>query len=150
MLDFSKKVPNVFSYKDCEITDGKTKEFVKRPFALISIGNENLDIGALIDTGSDKTISYMYPFGKMLGLNPETIKTPKVPIKGLFGGGEAWPIPMDIWIGDRKFNIPIYWLDKTYNLVTDNYPVILGRKTIFDNYDVIFCQKDMKVYFYSR
>ena len=68
MLDYSKQEPVIFPYKEWEIKTGNSKEIVKRPIALVGLGTQNIKMSALIDSGSDKTISYLYPFGKILGI----------------------------------------------------------------------------------
>ena len=35
-------------------------------------------------------------------------------------------------------------------LIVIGVKIILGRKIIFDNFDVIFCQKEKKIYFYKK
>ena len=150
MLDFSKKEPIVFPYKEWEIKKDKSKEIVKRPIALVSLGKQRLQMAGLIDSGSDRTISYLYPFGQMLGVRVEDFEGEPEPIQGLFGNGSAWASHMDIWIGKYRLNVPIYWLTNKYDTDRCNYNLILGRRIIFDNFDVVFSQKDNKVYFYKK
>ena len=57
MLDYSNKEPVIFPYKDWEIKTGGSKEIVKRPIALVGLGSQNFKMSALIDSGSDKTMS---------------------------------------------------------------------------------------------
>ena len=57
---------------------------------------------------------------------------------------------MDLWIGEHRLNVPVYWLTIPYDFRTCNYNMILGRKIIFDHFDVVFCQKEKKVYFYYK
>jgi len=148
MLDYSKEDPVIFPYKECYIEVNKQKELVWRPLALVSLKHENFYMNALIDSGSDKTISYIEPFGKVLGINVEDFEGEPQELRGLTGSGAAWPKHMDMWIGKHRLNIPIFWLTKPYNIKQD-YQMILGRKIIFDNFDVVFRQKEKKVYFYK-
>lgn len=150
MLDFSNKTPIIFPYKDSEIKKGKEREIVKRPMALVSLGKQKLQMAGLIDTGSDKTISYLYPFGQMLGVNINDFEGEPEPIDGLFGSGSAWASHIDLWIGKYRLNVPVYWLTNPYDPKRCNYSLILGRKIIFDNFDIVFCQKEKKVYFYRK
>ena len=69
---------------------------------------------------------------------------------GLFSEGAAWPCHTDLWIGKHRLNVPIYWITKPYDTDKCNYSLILGRKIIFDNFDVVFRQKEKKVYFYRK
>ena len=151
MLDFSNKKPIIFPYKEWEVKTGNSIEKVKRSIALVSLGNNRqLQIAALIDTGSDKTVSYLYPFGQMLGVNPANFEGEPDQIGGLFTKGSAWANHMDLWIGEHRLNVPIFWLTQKYDPHECNYSMILGRKVIFDNFDVVFCQKESKVYFYKK
>ena len=89
----------------------------------------------------------MDPFGYNLGIGDDFEGEPDE-IRGLTGTDKAWAKHVDIWIGEHRFNVPVYWLVRKFNRETD-YPMILGRKIIFDNFDVVFRQKEKKVYFYK-
>lgn len=149
MLNFSKRKAIIFPYKECEITIGNQKEKVFRPLALVGIYKKNLTMNALIDTGSDRTISYLYPFGKSFGVNIDDFEGEPEEISGLFSGGTAFAKHMDVWMGDHYFNIPIHWLTQPFS-IKNNYQMILGRKIIFDHFDIVFRQKEKKVYFYHK
>ncbi len=149
MLDYSKKEPIVFPYKLCEITTKNGKEKVLRPIALIKIGKKKIQMAGLIDSGSDKTVSYAYPFGKLLGVLDDIEGEPES-IGGLFSKGSAWPCHTDLWIGQYRLNVPVYWLTTPYDPKECNYNLILGRKIIFNNFDVVFCESEGKVYFYKK
>lgn len=113
MLDYSKEKPIIFPYKKCYIEVNKQKELVWRPLAMVSVKSLNFSMSALIDTGSDKTISYLNPFGKQFGVNEEDFEGEPEELRGLTGKGTAWPKHMDIWIGTHRFNIPIILVNKT-------------------------------------
>ena len=81
MLNYSKEEPIIFPYKLCEIKTKNNKEMVLRPIALIKLGKKQIQMAGLIDTGSDKTVSYAFPFGKMLGILDEIEGEPE-PIGG--------------------------------------------------------------------
>lgn len=149
MLDYSKKKSVIFPYKECIVQTKNTKEKVYRPMALIGIKNKNFTMPALIDTGSDKIISFMQPFGEQLGVTMDDFEGEPDTLRGLFGEGTAWAKHMDIWIGQHRFNIPIFWLTRPFDIESD-YQMILGRKIIFDNFDVVFRQKEKKVYSYFK
>ena len=55
-----------------------------RPMALIGIKKENFKMNALIGTGSDRTISFMDPFGYRLGVGDDLEGEPDT-IRGLSG-----------------------------------------------------------------
>jgi len=149
MLNYSKETPIIFPYKKVYIEVNKQKELVYRPLALINVKFPYFSMNALIDSGSDKTISYMEPFGKMLGVNIEDFEGEPEELNGLTGSGKAWPKHMPIWIGPHRLNIPIFWMTKPYNIRTD-YQMILGRKILFNNFDIIFREREKKVYFYKK
>ncbi|MBW2974889.1 hypothetical protein KY366_04185 [Candidatus Woesearchaeota archaeon] len=151
MLDFSHKEPIIFPYKDWEVKTGNSKEKVTRPIALVSLGSKKqIQMAALIDTGSDKTVSYLHPFGQMLGVNVNDFEGEPDQIGGLFTKGYGWSKHIELWIGRYRLNVPVFWLTQKYDPNECNYSMILGRKIIFDNFDVVFCQKEKKVYFYKK
>lgn len=149
-LDYSKEKPIVFPYKEFEITTSTGKEKIWRPLALVGLTRKNFRFDALIDTGSDKTISWLDPFAHKLGLADEFDEgEPQEMIKGLFGEGSAWYNHTPLWIGEHQLNIPIYWLTQEYDM-KKGYQIILGGKIIFDNFDVIFRKREKSVYFYKK
>lgn len=147
-LDFSKKKPIIFPYKETETVISGKIEKVFRPLALVGVKQENFKMSALIDTGSDRTISFMDPFGYQLGFGDDLEGEPDE-LRGLSGTEPAWPKHGDIWIGEYRFNIPIFWLTRKFKIEED-YEMVLGRKIIFDNFDIVFRQKEKKVYFYKK
>lgn len=149
-LDYSGEEPIIFPYKEFEITTSKGKEKIWRPLALVGLTRKNFRLDALIDTGSDKTISWLNPIAHRLGLADQFDEgEPTETIKGLFGDGSAWYDHVQLWIGDHQLNVPIYWLTQEYS-IDKGYQIILGGKIIFDNFDVIFKKKGKKVYFYKK
>jgi len=149
MLDFSKKNPLIFDYKPSIVKTRQSKEIIKRPLMIVKVGKRKVEMPALIDSGSDKTISFLKPFGNLLGIDIDDFEGEPDTLSGLFGSGPAWPKHIDIWIGEYRFNIPIFWLTKPFNIESD-YQMIVGRKVIFDNFDIVFCQKEGKIYFYKK
>ena len=147
-LDYSKQKPIVFPYKPHDIFISGKLERVLRPMALVGVMKENFKMNALIDTGSDRTISFMDPFGYRLGVGDDLEGEPDT-IRGLSGEEKAWPKHVDVWIGEHRLHVPIFWLTRPFRIQQD-YEMILGRKIIFDNFDVVFRQKEEKVYFYKR
>lgn len=145
-LDYSNRKPVIFPYKPHEtIVSGKL-ETVLRPMALVGIKRQNFKMNALIDTGSDRTMSFLDPFGYLLGVGDDLNGEPDE-IRGLSGTESAWASHIDIWIGEHRLNIPIFWLTRKFRIKED-YEMILGRRIIFDNFDVIFRQHEKKVYFF--
>ncbi|MBW2984689.1 hypothetical protein KY361_06225 [Candidatus Woesearchaeota archaeon] len=115
----------------------------------VKVGKSKIGLSALIDTGSDKTISFMKPFGNWLGIDTDDFEGEPDELNGLFSSGPAWPKHTDLWIGDYRFNVPIFWLTKPFDIESD-YQMVIGRKVIFDNFDIVFRQKEKKVYFYPN
>ncbi|MBI2655137.1 hypothetical protein HYX06_01805 [Candidatus Woesearchaeota archaeon] len=70
-MRYSEKEAVIFPYKEWEILIGNKKEKVWRPLALVGISKKNFKIEALIDTGSDRTISFLDPFGYNLGIGDD-------------------------------------------------------------------------------
>ncbi|HLF53841.1 MAG TPA: hypothetical protein VI544_01555 [Candidatus Nanoarchaeia archaeon] len=147
-LDYSKKKPVVFPYKLHDIVISGKLERVLRPMALVGVKKENFKMNALIDSGSDRTISFLDPFGYQLGVGDELEGEPDE-LRGLTGTEKAFPKHVDIWIGEHRLNIPIFWITRPFK-INEDYEMILGRKIIFDNFDVLFRQKEKKVYFYKQ
>ena len=115
--------------------------------AFVGVKKENFKMNALIDSGSDRTISFLNPFGYQLGVGDELEGEPDE-LRGLSGTEKAFPKHIDIWIGSCRLNVPIFWITRPFK-INEDYEMILGRKIIFDNFDVIFKQKEQKVYFYK-
>src|SRR3989344_9390423 len=148
VVDYSEKVPIIFPYKECEIFISGKLEKVLRPLALVGLTSKNIKFDALIDSGSDRTISFLDPFGYELGIGDELEGEPDE-LRGLTGTEKAFPKHVDIWIGEHRLNIPIFWITRPFK-INEDYEMILGRKIIFDNFDVLFRQKEKKVYFYKQ
>ena len=148
VVDYSEKVPIIFPYKECEIFISGKLEKVLRPLALVGLTSKNIKFDALIDSGSDRTISFLDPFGYELGIGDDLSGEPDE-IGGLSGSEPAWPIHIDLFVGNRRLNVPVHWLTRKFDVQKD-YPVILGRKIIFDYFDVVFRQKEKLIYFYKR
>ena len=97
----------------------------------------------------DQLISWLDPLGYSLGIGDDFEGEPTDKLKGLFGEGHAWCKHASIWIGDVHLNISIYWVTQKYDIERD-YQMILGRKIIFEHFDVIFKQKEKLVYFFKH
>ena len=120
---------------------------VLRKMVVVGVKKQNFKMNALIDTGSDRTISFLNPFGYQFGVG-DTIEGEPDELRGLTGTEKAFPTHMDIWIGEHRLNVPIFWVTRPFK-INEDYEMILGRKIIFDNFDVLFRQKEKKVYFYK-
>ena len=129
-LDYSKQEPIVFPYKFHEIVISGKLEKVLRPMALVGVKRANFKMNALIDTGSDRTISFLNPFGYRFGVGDDIEGEPEE-VRGLSGTEKAFPKHIDIWIGEHRLNVPIFWLTKPFK-INEDYEMILGRKIIFD------------------
>ncbi|MBI1935878.1 hypothetical protein HYS31_05545 [Candidatus Woesearchaeota archaeon] len=147
VLDYSDKKPIVFPYKYHDIVISGKLERVLRPMALVGVKRQNFKMNALIDSGSDRTVSFLEPFGYQLGVGDEIEGEPDE-LRGLSGTEKAFPKHIDLWIGDHRLNVPIFWIARPFK-INEDYEMILGRKIIFDNFDVIFKQNEKKVYFYG-
>ena len=148
-LDYSNKEPIIFPYKEFEITTSKGKEKIWRPLALVGLTRKDFRFDALIDTGSDKTISWLQ-LAQKLGLAEKFDEgEPTEMLKGLSGEVPAWYNHASIWIGEHRLNVPMYWITQEYTM-DKGYQIILGGKIIFDYFDVVFRKSEKKVYFYKK
>ena len=150
MFNLSNQEPIIFHYKKCFIknSNGEDEE-VWRPLAHISIGKRKVGMTALIDTGSDKTLSYLKPWGELVGFDLDEYEGEPEEIRGLCGSTKAWSKHTDLWIGDHLFNVPIYWIVDPFDQKSE-YQMILGRRNIFNHFHIIFDEGDKKVYFYHK
>ncbi len=147
-LDYSKKEPVIFPYKQHDIIISGKLERVLRPMALVGVKRKNFKMNALIDSGSDRTICFLDPFGYQLGVGDDLEGEPDE-LRGLSGTEKAFPKHIDIWVGEHRLNVPIFWIVRPFK-INEDYEMILGRKIIFDNFDIVFRQKEKKVYFYKK
>ncbi len=95
----------------------------------------------------DRTICFINPFGYQLGIGDDIEGEPEE-LRGLTGTEKAFPKHIDIWIGEHRLNVPVFWLTRPFK-INEDYEMILGRKIIFDNFEGVFKQKESKVYFYK-
>lgn len=103
----------------------------------IAYGLINKKFNALLDSGADycllpKTV------GTELGL-----KLPEKSSGTSLGVGGQVPvkhIKLDLKLGSYKLKIIFAWF-----YTQDNIPVIIGRKGIFDQFNIDFCQKENKI-----
>ena len=117
---------------------------IKRPVAEIflkSKSSEWLKIHPYIDSGADTTL---IPFstGEFLGLTYKESEVVK--IGGLIGTTKAIRKKVTVKIGEVEFILNVTWA------LTESVPALLGRKDVFDKFDVTFKQKDGIVIFEER
>ncbi len=118
------------------------------------------DFDALIDSGSDITLSYE-SFGRQLGID---FDDPKVRRKSEQQSG--WPfedqisglaeapipvyvVPVHMLINGQESLISMRWLRMPFNPETD-LPVILGQDSAFSLFDIHFSRRQMKFFFNDK
>ncbi|SRR3989338_10914249 len=141
MLDFSKKIPIISEYMQLRL---RSKDAL-RPAALIGLGNS--DIPALVDTGSDRTLCFLEPFGRKDGILLEDFEGEPEVLHGMFGSGFAWERVITFEFGGKEYTLPVLWLTQRYDPESD-YPLILGRDFL-SKFDIVLRPKEGKVYFYE-
>jgi len=152
MLNYNFKENLSLDYTEYEINKGKGKEKVLRPMVLASINKKIPSYPALIDSGSDKTISYLEPFGESWGISIDNFEGEPEEISPLSS------IPLlariayfDVFIGDIYcVNLPVHFLIKKFDEKKDNYPIILGRNIFFKEFDILFRERENKVYLFKN
>lgn len=147
------------SFKYQKFPSGKP-EAAFRPMIKVSFAINNQPIqpafDALIDSGSDKTISYeMFAYflgiafsnkklkenvdslgwefnSEIEGLGPEPIKVYKTPVDMIINGKIIK-------------NVQMHWLRLPFKAATD-FPVMLGQDTIFEAFDIHFSKRQFKFF----
>ena len=122
---------------------GKLKEFVYRPVADIEIlGNDGLwyYVTAYIDSGADISL-IPYSLGLSMGFKMSAQRI--IELEGV--GGKA--IPITVIKTKVKFSESlIYDVEVGWALI-DGVPILLGRHTIFDKFNITFKEKEGKIIF---
>lgn len=127
----------VFHYKPEE---GIRHEIVKRPVADVWFkkGNRWIEAHPYIDSGADVTLIPL-SLGKFIGFLMENEKIEEI-------GGIRGSVPViyknwQVKIGDKILDILLAWA------LTDEVPPLLGRKDIFDAFEITFNQKKETIIF---
>lgn len=127
-----------FDYRQEQLRSG---EVIFRPVAKIYLPrfeNEWIAQYFYVDSGADYTL-IPYQMGKFLGL--EKIASEVKEIGGIGGviGVRFALVPLRI--GTHQFNCTIAWAQ------IEHVPFLLGRKNIFEHFDITFCQRKKKTIF---
>lgn len=153
MLNYNNREVLPLKYTEHEINgrDGR-KEKVLRPMVLASIKGKNPSSPALIDSGSDKTISYLEPWGKLWDIDIEDFEGEPVDISPLGHSKlKARVGNFDVYIGEKyQINLPVYFLIEPYDDKYDNYPIILGRNVFFEKFDILFRDREKMIYLFKN
>jgi hypothetical protein len=127
-----------FEYKEERL---RTGEIIFRPVAkayLLRSKNEWIAEYFYVDSGADFTI-IPYQMGKFLKLDKSASEIKEI---GGIGGNVAArfaSIPMKI--DDHEFDCTLAWIQ------IERVPFLLGRETIFDNFEITFQQRKRKTIF---
>ncbi len=123
----------IFRYKK-EFLDqhGNT---IKRPIADIFIQSTNgewIEFHPYIDSGADVTLIPL-SLGKLLGfkINEKAIEH----IGGIHGSVPVIYLMKTLQIGDKQLQAAVAWA------LVEEVPPLLGRRDVFDHFDVLFQQK---------
>ena len=122
----------------------RTGEVILRPVAKVHIlrgMGEWISHYFYIDSGADFTV-VPYRAGRFLGLEPVASEVSEMGgIGGVVGARFA---TVRVKVGDYEFDCVIAWAQ------LEHVPFLLGRKDVFDRFDVTFRQKDRKTAFAWR
>jgi len=127
-----------FQYKKEIDKDGAS---VWRPVAdvwLPTSTNDWIELHPYIDSGADITL-VPYSFGKLLGF--KKVFARKQRIGGIGGHIEIITVKWKIKIGEKVMNADIGWAQ------SENVPALLGRQNIFDEFEILFRQKEKEILF---
>ena len=106
------------------------------------VGGKSLSLLALIDSGADRSCSFV-EIGERLGIDFEDFDKEKNVAYGIKGDGiPGYKAPIKYTIGGHEIYEEVTWLDTKFNPQT-SYLFILGRIKIFNEFDVVF-QEHMK------
>ena len=119
-------------------------------------GGTNLPIDALVDSGSDKTISFAQ-FGTLMGIDfynedfrkDMQTKTGMEFEQDIFGLGKV-PIPafltlIEIEVNGKRQMIKMYWIREAFKQDTD-FALILGQDSVFYLFDIHFSKRQHKFF----
>ncbi|MBC8183533.1 hypothetical protein H8E88_20765 [candidate division KSB1 bacterium] len=127
-----------FSYRKEKL---KTGEIIYRPVAKIYLFREENEWIAeyfYVDSGADYTL-IPYRMGRFLGFEQLAHEVKEIGGIGGVIGVKFLKIP--IKIDNFQFDCTIAWAQ------IERVPLLLGRKDVFDNFDIIFQQRDLKTIF---
>ena len=94
----------------------------------------------LVDSGADYTIISRSD-ALFLDIEYDKIGTPEKRLEfGNLAILHAKSTPLTIWIRDEEFTIPVL-------VVNGNVECTLGRKGVFDNFDILFQERKQQVLF---
>lgn len=123
-----------FKYKK-EPTGKSPRDFIKRPVADVfikSTSGEWIEFHPYIDSGADLTLIPL-SLGKLLGF---TVNEKKIEqIGGIRGSVPIINFKNLMRIGDKEIEANIAWA------LVEEVPPLLGRTSVFDNFDIKFRQK---------
>jgi len=131
-----------FNYRKERLRTGET---ILRPVAkayLFRSDNEWIAEFFYIDSGADFTL-IPYRLGQFLKLEEKASKEIKE-IGGVGGFIATRSVTIPMRIGDHQFECRIAWAQ------IEHVPFLLGREDVFDNFDIIFQQRDRKSIFKWR
>ncbi len=129
----------IFKYKK-EVTDYPEK-YVYRPVANVSIqklDGEWIQFHPYIDSGADVSLIPL-SLGKLLGLRSDSKQIKEV--SGIRGNVPVIYCTRNIKIGNLVFPAEIAWV------LIEEVPPLLGRKNIFDRFNITFKQKQRIIEF---
>ena len=109
-------------------------------------GNKEIFFPALIDSGADKSCSFV-SIGRKLGIDFSDYDRQKDIAFGLSGKGvPGYIAPLSFWIGNNCSTAEIAWLDIKFD-PQKHYFFLLGRERIFDHFDIVFQEHKKRIIF---
>lgn len=130
-----------------------------RPIIRVTLkyGDTVQDFDALVDSGSDVTLSYV-TLGVPMGLKLNYDDTAKKKIETLTGlpfdhtinglGKEpvkVCVVPAKLVIYGKEITASIHWIKEDFNSATD-FSIVLGQDTIFSLFDIHFSKRQHKFF----
>ena len=109
-------------------------------------GNKEIFFTALIDSGADKSCSFV-TIGKKLGIDFTDYDLQKDIAFGLNGKGvSGYLVPISFWIGEHCITTEAAWLNTKFDSER-HYPFLLGREKVFDKFDIVFQEHKKRTIF---
>lgn len=128
----------IFRYKN---ESGNNHQIIQRPVADISLQSSRglwFEFHPYIDSGADITLVPL-SLGKLLGFTKDSKKIEK--ISGISGSIPIIYLINEMKIGQYVFKAQIGWA------LTEDVPPLLGRKDVFDRFDITFKQAREEIVF---
>lgn len=133
---------------------GETEKYRPMIKAKVCYNAQPLGFHAIIDSGSDWTISFV-EIGEALGINfdsallKEEVESKGLKfedyVEGVSGSCGVYTVPANLAFNGKEETVVIRWLKAKFNPAKD-FPLILGQDSIFSFYDIHFSRRQKKFF----